>query len=663
MIFRGLGILAASLILTACGGSGGSGSSSIPPSIPDVNDEPLKELPEPSFSPEQKTVESIAFVDALNMPLASADVVFTPLNEVSNLSIAMQNTSIEEDDSCAGRIEESSLTDVTDEEGGLALEGLAPGVYRVNICKGEVNVSMQFTILSDNAAAAAVIAAPLTVNKDGIVEALPDNSLIVAVSGVIYSDKGIIANAQIAISGGALTNGAITTAVTDEDGFYSIVINVNASKLAALQNATIQIVAEGYERLNISGQNFTQFGAFSGINAKLIAADEATQEFVYQENFEVLASGTTCGEWTSETLVIEGNVFTPMNVEAPEEQSLWHTHVSGLDVINQAYLANLVSLAPNDLTAGKVPNPIEGAKACWYGKTADDNSLDEGNFLNEAENTGAELGGGTSIAAHSGALVSPRIDFSAEVAPLALTFKTWWEIEAVNPNENGFDLMSVEYQIEGEDDWVTFVRLNPLADPVGIDELESLPYSSAGFNQAPLWLEQAPISLDRLAGKVFQLRFTFSTQDELYNGFRGWLLDDVEITHNVGTFPLWDEVDRILINDDLSYAETFNDATEKTQFSISGTAKSLDSTFAQLRIYSIDGQPLTAPFAVTALVQGDLQGIQLEGDATKPEGEFKLVVELIDTSGQVKASYAFWSEDSFPELDPELDPEVNEGPQ
>jgi hypothetical protein len=40
MNYRGLGILAASLILTACGGSGGSGSSSIPPSIPDVNDEP-----------------------------------------------------------------------------------------------------------------------------------------------------------------------------------------------------------------------------------------------------------------------------------------------------------------------------------------------------------------------------------------------------------------------------------------------------------------------------------------------------------------------------------------------------------------------------------------------------------------------------------------------
>ena len=127
---------------------------------------------------------------------------------------------------------------------------------------------------------------------------------------------------------------------------------------------------------------------------------------------------------------------------------------------------------------------------------------------------------------------------------MALTFKTWWEIEAVNPNENGFDLMSVEYNIEGsaegEGEWITLARLNPLTDPVG-NESESIPYSNLGFNQAPRWLNQEAISLSNLAGRVFKLRFTFSTVDGLYNGFRGWLLDDVQIKYQEGTFPLWDE--------------------------------------------------------------------------------------------------------------------------
>jgi hypothetical protein len=538
MISRGLGILAASFILTACGGSGGSST----PVVPDPPIEPIKALPEASFSPEQKTVESITFVNALSMPLISADVIFTPVNQAANFSKAMAEATPEMNE-CLDGIQPNSIVEVTDDKGNLALEGLAPGVYQVKICKGEVSTTITFSILAGNAATSAVIAAPFIVDEGGNVTELPDGSIILAVSGIIYSDEGVITNAQIAISGGALTNGAITTAITDENGFYSIVINMNESKVASLQNATIQIVAEGFASLNIGGQDFTQFSAFSGVNVKLIAADETAQEFAYQENFEVLSSDATCGEWTSENLADEGEV-NAISLEFPEEKSLWHAHISGLNIINQAYLANLVSLAPNDTSEGKVPDPIEGSSACWYGKSASDGSIEEGNFLNEAavsEGEGeGELSGGTSAEKHAGALVSPRIDFSAEIAPLALSFKTWWEIEAVNPNENGFDLMSVEYQIEGESDWVTLVRLNPLSDPVGNYDLSSLPYSSTGFNRAPLWLEQAPISLDSLAGQVFKLRFTFATIDELFNGFRGWLLDDIRISYQVGTFPLWD---------------------------------------------------------------------------------------------------------------------------
>ena len=263
------------------------------------------------------------------------------------------------------------------------------------------------------------------------------------------------------------------------------------------------------------------------------------------------------------------------------------------------------------------------------------------------------MSGGTSVVGHAGALISPRIDFSAEVAPLALTFKTWWEIEAVNPNEYGFDLMSVDYQIEGDDSWITFVRLNPLTDPKGYENLASLPYSNAGFNVAPFWIEQAPISLNRLAGKVFKLRFTFSTEDELFNGFRGWLLDDVKISQREGTFPLWDEVDRILLGDNgpANVETSLSDVTNLTEFAVSLTVRSQNAISAQLRLYDQNGEPLSVAFGRTALIKGEAQDINIVGIIAAPEVEYRVVVELVDANGQIwaNADLTFPFADDFPE--------------
>lgn len=579
MINRCLGVIATSLFLTACGGSSSSNNNQTADKV--------------DFIPSQQAVEEVKVVDALNRPLSNAEVVFTPVVEPDSnngIQVASFSKVISAQDvanNCFVDPTTESSQGETDAEGDLSLEGLKPGLYEVEICKGGVSVTIEITISADNSNTSAVLAAPVTVNND-VVTKLPNTALVVSVSGIIFSDEGPVANAQIAISGGALTNGAITTAITDSNGFYSLVINVNISKLAALKDATIEIVADGYENINIGGQDFTDFGAFSGVNLKLNPVEEDTGLLVYSENFEINYQEATCGEWTSEALAINENQYFEEGIYNQQEvfvadivneevsevnlpESLWHSHASQLNIINQAYLKSLVSLAPNDQSQGAVPNPIEGSKACWYGRTAANGSIEEGNFLNEVATEqefaqgdvvptfivdeaecldcsfNDDFNGGTSKQPHSGALVSPRIDLSNSNTPLALTFKTWWEIEAVNPNENGFDLMSVEYKIEGSEEgegqWVTLARLNPLTDPV-INEsinLSSIPYSNLGFNQAPIWLKQAPISLDRLAGKAFHLRFVFSTQDPLYNGFRGWLLDDVKITKEEGTFPLWDE--------------------------------------------------------------------------------------------------------------------------
>lgn len=683
MISRTIGVLATSIILTACGGSGSSGSSEqdkptppvTPPATPPVTP-PVKE----TFSPEAKTLEAFKFVDALNKPLASADVVFVPVSNESNSNAPLSRSALNlarSEITCAVITQPGAVSSTTTESGELSLEGLGEGTYQVHICKSGINVSIKLNVLGGNASSSTGIAVPVITDEDGDVTELPDTNILIAISGVIYSDEGVVSNAQVSLSGGSLTNGSIVATMTDEDGFYSIVANVNKDKISALKNASLQIVAEGFERLNVSAQDFTEFSAYSGINLKLSPTNESASLLVYEENFEILSAQAACGAWTSEALEIDS-----LEEGAPNEAasallagntvlpSLWHSHDSGLDIINQAYVQGLVLLAPNDTSEAKVPDPIEGNKACWYGSSATDGSLVQGNILNEASedqtlvdgvpvgNPNGEpqevpelaklaediLNGGTSTRAHAGALISPRMDFSSETAPLALSFKTWWEIEAVNPNELGYDLMSVEYQIEGEETWNTFVRLNPLTDPQGFKNKAALPFSNGGFNLAPFWVEQAPISLNRLAGKVFKLRFTFSTEDHLYNGFRGWLIDDVKISKQEGTFPLWDEVDRIFRDDEGDeFSRSREVGSDQTEFAIKLEVRSQNATLAQFRMYDQNGEPLSSSFGKTVLNKGETQDIHVVGKVVEPEVGYRLMVELVDASGRVWSNAQLFS--------------------
>lgn len=216
MIYRGLGILAASFILTACGGSSSSNTDPDTDHVDDVSEKI-------GFVPAPKTIQNIRVVDALNRPLREAEVVFTPVATktapLTTFSIALAE---EVEASCSSSISSNSTQGHTDTQGSLNVGDLAPGVYDVVICKSGQSVNIQLTINNDNAVKDAVIAAPVTVESiDGedVVTKLPENTLIVAVSGVLYSDEGVVTNAQIALSGGALTNGAIATAITDAGAF------------------------------------------------------------------------------------------------------------------------------------------------------------------------------------------------------------------------------------------------------------------------------------------------------------------------------------------------------------------------------------------------------------------------------------------------------------
>ncbi len=195
-----------------------------------------------------------------------------------------------------------------------------------------------------------------------------------------------------------------------------------------------------------------------------------------------------------------------------------------------------VRLAPNDQSQGKLPEPLQGNTAYWYGDKLN------GNFLGAISDSSvtSNFDGGTSQNDNMGELISPVINLSQQQAPLSLSFKTWWEIESVNPNNQGFDLMNILVSTDGGISFKNLARLNPLADPSSAYERAPIPYSNLGFNLAPATVQQEAISLDEYAGKAnVQLKFQFRTVDELYNGFRGWMIDDVVIQKKVGTFPLF----------------------------------------------------------------------------------------------------------------------------
>lgn len=210
----------------------------------------------------------------------------------------------------------------------------------------------------------------------------------------------------------------------------------------------------------------------------------------FSDGFEVESGWTATGFWNRSTLLNIVNVLFP----------------------------NYVDLAPGDGSLGALPAPFAGSYAFWYGNAA------TGNYLG-AQNSSDYFGsGGTSAAPNSGTLTSPPFTLPvADGQSIVLRFNTWWDIESVNPST--FDIMQVS--IEDETGAITPLGvLNPSSDPAFL--LESTPFTSGGFNKPPVWVEVAQ-DVTAFSGRTVRLIYSFDTIDILYNGFRGWVIDNVRV--------------------------------------------------------------------------------------------------------------------------------------
>ncbi len=223
----------------------------------------------------------------------------------------------------------------------------------------------------------------------------------------------------------------------------------------------------------------------------------------------------------------ESGVLGTWSVEAGESgeaHNFWHVeNEPQKDLIKVPDInPNLVALATGD--SGHLPSAYEGTHVAWFGQPGTgtfcgDDFLEFGNL----ENGIPSLNGCESSAVQDGYLISPS--FSLEGAESAIMhFFSWWEIEAVDADR--YDLMSVEYSSDGGVEWHAAGLLNPADNPAGA---HYQPYSNTGLQTSPDWKEYLVDLSPAIGSKTVKVRFHFDTEDDLYNGFRGWLIDNVRV--------------------------------------------------------------------------------------------------------------------------------------
>lgn len=505
--------------LTACGGSDRDETGNVPP-------EPVAD------AMVQKSVEELTLLDVNNLSLNAASIQILSDEEwqkvqASSLKMATDILTVDDSEQLFPPI--NSLPTAThfkgqsylaNAQGIVKLPKLAAGTYYVLVTKNGQSTIAAFMIHPKNTNKSIVLNVVLNcLDQDcqTLSNAPVNDAVVGTLSGQVIFKGKPLANAQVSLSGGAATNGAFVSAITNANGYFTLSFNVSNALLEALKNATLTISGIG---INTITKKVTVIASSASGYQFEVLPETASADAIWRETFE--ADSATRNAWT---------VAQP-SVANVDWQLLNKGHNIRNNQVNQR-----VRLAPNDQSQGKVPEPLQGNTAYWYGDKVN------GNFIGALRDssTPLEFDGGTSQYDNRGELISPVINLSQYQAPLSLSFKTWWEIESVNPNNQGFDLMNILVSTDGGNSFKTLARLNPLADPSSEYERAPIPYSNLGFNLAPAAVQQEAISLDEYAGKAnVQLKFQFRTVDELYNGFRGWMIDDVVIQKKAGTFPLFD---------------------------------------------------------------------------------------------------------------------------
>ncbi len=170
-----------------------------------------------------------------------------------------------------------------------------------------------------------------------------------------------------------------------------------------------------------------------------------------------------------------------------------------------------------------LPSAHSGNSCFWYGNP------ENGTFIGEPFDHlpfgGPAYTGGNSDDEHGGTLTSPIFETS-EFAHIMFSFWTWWEVECIDIDN--FDMMYILVSKDAGASWDTLNWLNPPFSRLsGWDHWEG--YSSGGYLAPGVWIKWTYFLDASYSGHDIMIRFLFATEDNLYNGFRGWFIDDIYV--------------------------------------------------------------------------------------------------------------------------------------
>jgi len=378
---------------------------------------------------------------------------------------------------------------LTDAGGNYLVTDITAGTYTLTVSKEDYQSQVANSVVVGN------------VNlPQAFVGFMPvDNTVtapVGALCGVVLDANGIaLANATVAISAEdeSLTNGYFATVMSDASGKFAI-------GAIPLESAIKGDLIPAFKIKTIKGN-------FVDVTHNVIIA----QNTLVVKNVDLVNQNVP-----GNTIFTEGFETT----SAWTYDGFWHSQQNAA-IMNSNVTNEYVKLAPNDNTGGNIASAYAGMYCAWYGEAS------TGSFIGVASEGQSQWSGGTGVSPNHGSLTSPQISLVG-LNQASLSFWSWFEIESVNPNASGYDIMEIHILDIGTQVTTSLGRLNPYSDPI-LDNRAALPFTSGGFNKAPMWAN-VEYDLSGYVGADIQIIFEFRTVDGLYNGFRGWLVDNILVT-------------------------------------------------------------------------------------------------------------------------------------
>lgn len=365
-----------------------------------------------------------------------------------------------------------------DASGRYAADSLAPGTYGLlATAPGHTPNAAVFRVATRIGGDVVQVGFDLPAGGTGL--------KVTGVAGRVLGEDGApVAGATVMISGGAATNGVFKSVLTAADGTYVLTgVSLTANNAGI---PSFSVIAAAAGRVARRVDDVVLADSLTRANVDFALPPSAGAQVYFADGFETGGAWQTTGLWNRTT---------------------------GAGIVNAA-VPSESRLAPDDPGPASLPAAAEGTRYLWYGTPA------AGNFV----------GGGS----NSGDARSPAFVIPAGTPVASLSFRTWFDVESVNPASH--DLMTVSIVDVAAGTTRVIAELNPSTDP-NIEDREEIAFTSGGFNRAPVW---RPVSLDvtAYAGRQIRILLQFRTEDDLYNYFRGWIVDDVRVTSEPPAFSL-----------------------------------------------------------------------------------------------------------------------------